>query len=101
MPALAYSPILVEEPLAYPLATLALFLIARSLARPSWRTLRCRVRSVSAAAAATRTQLAVLFAVLALGLLWIAWQSERGRRWRSTWSTWDWVGAALWSSASR
>ncbi len=93
VPALAYSPILVEEPLAYPLATLALFLIARSLVRPNWRTL-LPAAIVSAAAAATRTQLVVLFAVLALGLLWIAWQSERGRRWRSTWSTWDWVGAA-------
>ena len=36
VPALAYSPILVEEPLAYPIATLALWLIARTLARPSW-----------------------------------------------------------------
>ena len=93
VPALAYSPILVEEPLAYPLATLALYLIARALVRPSWK--RILVAAVaSAAGAATRTQLAVLFAVLALGLLWIAWQSERGRRWRSTWSTWDWIGAA-------
>jgi hypothetical protein len=93
VPALAYSPILVEEPLAYPLATLALFLIARALVRPGWRTIVPAV-IVSAAAAATRTQLAVLFAVLVLGLLWIAWQSERGHRWRSTWSTWDWVGTA-------
>ena len=92
VPALAYSPILVEEPLAYPLATLALLLIARSLVRPDWRRVLAAA-VVSAAAAATRTQLAVLFAVLALGLLWIAWQSERSRRWRSTWSTWDRAGA--------
>lgn len=92
VPALAYSPILVEEPLAYPLATLALFLIARALVAPGWRRILPAV-IVSAAAAATRTQLSVLFAVLVLGLLWIAWQSERGRRWRATWSTWDWVGA--------
>ncbi|MBA3567400.1 MAG: hypothetical protein H0W31_11195, partial [Actinobacteria bacterium] len=31
VPALAYSPIFVEEPFAYPLATLALWLIARAL----------------------------------------------------------------------
>jgi hypothetical protein len=93
VPALAYSPFLVEEPLAYPLATLALFLIAWALVCPSWgRIVAAGV--VSAAAVATRTQLAVLFAVLVLGLLWIAWQSEAGRRWRSTWSAWDWVGAA-------
>ena len=36
VPALAYSPILVEEPIAYPLSTLALWLIARTLVRPSW-----------------------------------------------------------------
>jgi len=92
VPALAYSPIFVEEPLAYPLSTLALWLIARVLVQPS----RARVgaaAAASAAAALTRTQLAVLFAVLVLGLLWIGWQSEPVRRWRSSWSTWDWVGA--------
>jgi hypothetical protein len=35
----------------------------------------------------------VLFAVLALGLLWLAWESAPARRWRSSWSRWDWVGA--------
>ena len=92
VPALTYAPFLVEEPLAYPLSTLALWLIARLLARPSWG------RFVAAFAAATlgaltRSQLAVLFAVLALGLLWLAWESEPGRRWRSGWTRWDWAGA--------
>ena len=36
VPALAYSPILVEEPLAYPVSTTALWLIARALERPTW-----------------------------------------------------------------
>ena len=93
VPALAYSPILVEEPLAYPVSTLALWLIARSLERPA----RGRVAAafgISVVAVLTRTQLAVLFAVLILGLLWIAWQSAPARRWRAEWSTWDWVGAA-------
>ncbi|HYI73735.1 MAG TPA: hypothetical protein VEW90_00585, partial [Gaiellaceae bacterium] len=35
VPALAYSPFLVEEPLAYPISTLALWLIARALELPS------------------------------------------------------------------
>ncbi len=92
VPALAYSSILVEEPLAYPLSTLALWLIARALVRPGWRRIGAAVL-VSAAAALTRTQLAVLFAVLALALLWLVWQSGPVRSWRSGWSRWDWVGA--------
>jgi hypothetical protein len=92
VPALAYSPILVEEPLAYPVSTTALWLIARSLERPTWGRVAAAF-AISVVAVLTRTQLAVLFAVFALGLLWIVWQSEPARRWRTEWSTWDWVGA--------
>jgi len=92
VPALSYSSILVEEPLAYPLATLALWLIARTLVRPSWGRLAAAA-VVCATATWTRTQLAILFAVLALGLLWLAWESGLVRRWRAAWSRWDWVGA--------
>jgi hypothetical protein len=94
VPALAYSPILVEEPLAYPLSTTALFLIARLLVRPSWGRFAAAA-AVSAAAVLARTQLSVLFAVLALGLLWIAWESAPGKRWRSGWTRWDWAGAIV------
>jgi hypothetical protein len=92
VPALAYSPFLVEEPLAYPVATVALWLIARSLERPT----RGRILAAAALcviAALTRTQLSILVMVLALGLLWLAWESAPGRRWRTQWSRWDWVGA--------
>ena len=92
VPAFAYSSILVEEPLAYPLATLALWLIARTLVAPSWGRLAA-AGAVCVAAAWTRTQLAILFAVLALGLLWLAWESAPARRWRTTWTRWDWAGA--------
>jgi hypothetical protein len=92
VPALAYSPILVEEPLAYPISTTALWLIARALERPTWQRVAA-AGGMSAVAALTRTQLAILFAALALGLLWIAWQSESARRWRTEWSRWDWLGA--------
>jgi hypothetical protein len=93
-PALSYSPFLVEEPLAYPAATLALFLVLRAGIRPTpW--------SVGLAAAAcvlatlVRTQLAVLFPVLLIVFLARGWRAERLRRWRSTWSVGDWVGAAV------
>jgi len=92
VPALAYSPILVEEPLAYPISATALWLIARALERPTWGRVAA-AGGISVVAALTRTQLAILFAVLVLGLLWIAWQSEPVRRWRSEWTAWDWVGA--------
>jgi hypothetical protein len=91
VPALAYSAFLVEEPLAYPLATLALWLIARVLVKPSWSRLGLAALAC-AAAMLTRTQLSILFAVLVLSLAWLGWQSERMREWRTTWSRWDWVG---------
>ncbi len=93
-PALAYAPFLVEEPAAYPWATLCLFLIAKALSRRSagW---------VLGAAAATvvaplvRGQLAVLIPVYALAALFLLWMSAPARRWRRTWSRWDWVGAIV------
>jgi hypothetical protein len=94
VPALAYSPVLVEEPLAYPLATLCLWLIARAYIEPSWMRI-ATAGVVSAAAMFTRTQLSILFAVFALGFLWYGWQSERVVRWRATWSRWDWAGALV------
>lgn len=92
-PALAYSPFLVDEPLAYPVSTLALLLIAQAGIRPS-------KRSVGLALAAcivivlVRTQLAILLPVLVLVLLGRAWRGERLRRWHATWTAWDWAGAA-------
>jgi hypothetical protein len=92
VPALAYSPFIVEEPLAYPISTLTLFLIARSLVRPTLgRIAAAGVMSI--VAAMTRTQLAVLVMVLVLGLLWLGWESEAVRAWRKDWSRWDWAGA--------
>lgn len=94
VPALAYSPILVEEPLAYPVSTGALWLVARALADPRWARVGLAALA-SMVAALTRTQLAVLLGVLVLGLLWLGWESERARSWRSEWSRWDWAGAVM------
>jgi hypothetical protein len=93
-PALGYAPFLVEEPAAYPWATLCLFLIAKALAArtPVW---------IVGAAAATivapliRGQLAILLAVYGLAAIFLVWTSAPAKRWRRTWSTWDWVGAIV------
>ncbi len=92
VPALAYSPFLVEEPLAYPVSTLALWLIARSLERSSKGRIAAAC-GMCVVAALTRTQLAVLLMAFGLGLGWLAWESEVARRWRAQWTTWDRVGA--------
>lgn len=92
-PALAYAPFLVEEPLAYPLATAALWLIARWLVRPTW----ARLAAATAACIAgflTRNQLEVLFVVLAVAAGTVIWRSTAFRRRREGWTRGDWAGAA-------
>lgn len=94
VPALAYAPFLVEEPAAYPWATLCLYVIARAIAA------RRRRWVIGAAAAvlvapAVRGELAVLIPAYVLAALFLAWTSERARAWRRTWSASDWVGAAV------
>jgi hypothetical protein len=93
-PALAYAPVLVEEPLAYPLSTLALLAVMR------WAAVPTAGRLVVGAAAcllgfAARTQLSILFAVLGLTALAIAWRHERFAAWRRTWTRGDWLGAGV------
>jgi hypothetical protein len=92
-PALAYAPILVKEPAAYPVATLALFLIARWAAAPGWRKLALALAACEIGYLA-KDQLAVLFATLLLTALALMWTSGTMRTFRATWSRGDWVGAA-------
>lgn len=94
IPGLSYAPFLFEEPLAYPFATAALWLIFRFVAVPSIATL-APAMAACFVAPFVRTQLAVLGATLVLCLLAVGWSTERMRRWRTTWTSWDWVGAAL------
>jgi len=91
-PALAYSPILVKEPTAYPVSTLALFLITRWIARPRWPGLVLAFAACLLGVVA-KDQLRVLLPILVVGVLAVAWRTERATAFRSTWSTWDWVGA--------
>lgn len=93
IPALVYSSFIIPEPLAYPYATLCLFLIARALVtRGRWWIVGAIV--ACALAPFVRGQLAVLPAAFALALLLVLWSSDRARLRRARWSLWDWAGAA-------
>lgn len=93
-PALSYAPFLVEEPLAYPFSTLALWLIVRFVATPRVETLAAAA-AVSVVAPFVRGQLVVLPAVLFLCGLAHLWRTGRARAWRATWTTGDWAGAVV------
>ncbi len=91
-PALSYAPILVEEPWAYPVSTLAFYLIVRAVARPTWGTLGLAAAGCILAAA-TRSQLVAIGGAFALCLLVLGCQTGWMRRWRTTWTRFDLVGA--------
>jgi hypothetical protein len=91
-PALSYAPIIVEEPFAYPAATIALWLLVRMAVRPTWRTFLAAA-AACVLATAVRSQLVALFAVLLVPLLVHGWRSASMRQWRTSWTRWDWAGA--------
>lgn len=93
-PALSYSPILVEEPFAYPIAITALWLIILAIERPTWRSVGLAAVA-SVVGVLTRGQLTALVATLVVSLGFLGWSSAPMLRWRSTWTTRDRVGAAV------
>ena len=93
-PALSYSPILVEEPWAYPAATLALWLTVRAVDAPGRWPLGLAFASC-VLAVLIRSQLAALFGALALGLVVLGWRTDAMRHWRASWTRFDWVGAVV------
>ncbi len=92
IPGLYYSSMLVEEPLAYPWATLAAFLIAKALALRTLGWIGTAI-AVSLLAPLVREQLAVIPAAFVLAALGLAATSARAKREYRRWSRWDWVGA--------
>ncbi len=92
-PPLAYAPYLLDEPLAYPFSTAALWAITAAVAQPTRRRLAL-AGAICLVAPFVRGELAVLLAVLGAGLFALAWRTDRFKRWRATWTTGDWVGAA-------
>ena len=94
IPALAYSSMIVEEPLAYPYSTLCLFLILRVLVTPTrWWIGGAALASVIAPF--VRGELGVLPIIFVLSLLFLAWRSDWLSRARTTWSVGDWVGLGV------
>jgi hypothetical protein len=93
IPAFLYSSMFVEEALAYPYATLCLFLIVKGLTtrRDTWLG---AALFTSLLAPLVRAELAVLPAVYLMAVLFLVWTSAEARRRRAAWSLWDWVGAA-------
>lgn len=94
IPAMAYSSMIVEEPLAYPYSTLCLFLIFRTLVRPS-RWWIAGTLAAALVAPFVRGELVLIWAVLALALLFMAWRTDRAARWRARWAWRDWIGFAV------
>src|SRR5919198_4232452 len=94
IPAVAYAPIIVEEPLAYPYATLTLFLVLKALVvrRPWWIA---GAAVASFAGVLVRDELVVLVVAFALAACFLALASERAARWRARWRRSDWIGAGV------
>lgn len=98
-PALAYAPMILEEPLAYPYAALSFLLMARALARPSAGRLAAAA-AACAVAPLVRSQLAVLLGVFALAAFVFLLTGPRGRRWVASWRAGDWLGAVVLASGA-
>jgi hypothetical protein len=94
IPAVAYAPMIVEEPLAYPYATLTLYLVLRALTdRSRWWMAAAAVASFGGVL--VRDELVVLVAAFVLAACFVAWASGRAARWRARWRRSDWVGLAV------
>jgi hypothetical protein len=94
IPALAYSSMIVEEPLAYPYSTLCLFLILQVLIAPT----RWWIGGAAVAAAIApfvRGELAVVPVVFGLSVLFLLWRSDWVSRRRAAWTAPDWVGLGV------
>jgi hypothetical protein len=94
IPALAYSSMILAEPLAYPYSTLCLYLIVAALVhRTRWWVGGAVVASL--VAPLVRGELAVVPALFVLAVLLLAWQSPPSVRWRARWRVTDWIGGAV------
>ncbi len=94
IPALVYTSLVVEEPLAYPYSTLCLFLIVGALLRRTRWWIGGAV-AASILAPAVRGELKVIPLAFLLAALFLYWRGARMERWRLRWSVRDWLGAVV------
>ena len=92
IPALAYTGLLIPEPLAYTWACLVLWLVARAMLRRNRRTVSAAVVSLLLAPA-VRSELTVLILAAAIGVLITAATSAQGRTLMHGWTWRERVGA--------
>jgi hypothetical protein len=92
IPALAYSRLLLSEPLAYPFAALCFLLMARALVAPLSRWLPAAFLAV-VVAGEVREQLQLLIPAFALAALVVLWLSPAAYRMRAGWGRLEWVAA--------
>jgi hypothetical protein len=94
VPALTYSSLLLEEPFAYPIATLAFYLIVRAIARGEPGAYGAAA-AVCVVALLVRGELALLPAIFLFTVAVTVWRSPRARAWREHWTRWDKIGAGV------
>ena len=94
VPALAYSPMILEEPLSYPYAALAFWVTVVALIRrrPLWIAATVVLALVGGF---IRGELGVLPIVVILAAGLYALSSEKGRPWLSRFGLWDWAGVIV------
>ena len=88
IPALAYSTLLLEEPIAYPVAALAFFLGVLALARPGRTTIAVAV-VCAVPAPFVRGELVVVPLILGVAALALAWTGARIAPLRRRFRPWD------------
>ena len=100
IPELAYTGVLIPEPLAYPWSTLTLWLVARALLNPTRRAAAVAALAVLIAPA-VRGELAALVpaAVIAVAITFAT--SERSRRVMGAWTKSERLGAVTFSRSAR
>jgi hypothetical protein len=91
-PALSYSPIIAEEPVAYLASTITLWLLLRAALRPGVKSFGLAL-AATIVALAVRSELVALLGAFVVVLAVVVWRSGGATAWRRTWSLWDWAGA--------